>query len=461
MKRLTLRRLRWSAGDAPGQSISVELWLGTTCVGEMVLVRGVPVAVDRQWVGGNPWQVEFRRAGLPSDTSMLVEGVGHHGLITQRDGITLFLKYEVDEVDAIEQGNDSPPFPRLPSPQQIAERSLPPIRLINPCAVPQPSLELVVLGETGSGGEEEHDLYNVGQRIHVRVRVVGGVLATVRWTIGGQPIAGYVTDNIIGSVIDIEDEELDQESVTFYWTQRGRFTVQVAVQTADGAFLRLARACEVAGPVASNPQGTRPNDVGIRTIDGQDYIASGDPHGLPGAAFFFDFENPYLEGEFNGIQVMSMYHLEIHPMEGEALILDGEPGKCYLDSVCPYGDSVTVEAGPGVWRGSDSPAYGLDDEFASIQLDFDACMYLVYRPALPNAIWVAVACVNWRVRLRARQEDGAWHMGEGCLCEILDAHDESPPLPEWVAEVSTLLDTVGADEEEDGGNADAGGEGEQ
>ncbi|WP_437600078.1 hypothetical protein WMF28_00780 [Sorangium sp. So ce590] len=303
-----------------------------------------------------------------------------------------------------------------------------------------PSLTLTILGEGTNGNEAEEELYNVGQRICVRVDVNDAVFQSAQWTLGGNPIAGYVADSILGSIIELDDDDLEAQIVTFYWTRPGQYQVSVAVTTADGGQLQTARACDVAGPVAHRADGHTPGGVDIRTIDETEYIVAGSPHGPHGIDFVFEFQNPNLTGSFNGIQVFTRYHLEIHPDHGQALIVDGANNRNYLDSDVPYGDSVDIEAGVGRWEASDSPAQGFDDDFAQIRFELDADMYLVYRPVGPNAIWVAIARVGWELRAYASKHGDVWQRDVGCRCEVVLESDDYQALPEWEAEASTLLD---------------------
>lgn len=333
--------------------------------------------------------------------------------------------------------------------------------LISECMLDAPQLvvTLEVLGEAGNGADAD-DLYNVGQRVRARILVDEGEAVACNWTLGGDPIGGYLFDDMVGDVFPLEEEELGQPLVTFYWVRGGTYDVDVQVNVRGGGgeitTVNLTRTCIVAGPVAFRAEGTTspPNELGavdprgnvaLRVIDTQRYVSSGSPHGPHGVDFIFEFENPNLTGQFNTVQVFEYYHLEMHPVEGDALIVTGEEGTSYLDETAPYGEPTVVEAGPGRLDGSDSPSLGLDDDFRREVLHLDGRMVLMYRPEGDNSIWVAVACVRWEMRLEAIQGDDGWGMVETSRCEVVEELADYTEQPTWVSPVTALL---GDDDEE-------------
>ena len=263
----------------------------------------------------------------------------------------------------------------------------------------------------------------VGEQVQLQARSIppGLPLANIQWNIPGQLVRNYVQAPAAGVVTPVAPADLTRRAVTFYWIAGGAQAVQVSANVGGAAGPRLtARAnIAVAAPAAVGfvsttsvvqvgPTAWRPMELSLGTgapLPGISWRTAGAPTsarapapvphpGLPpGIA-------PYGSGQLAMTQLVRTVRTRRTNAPGNVLQEWTSLGAFVLDDPVPYSGVIApiARGAVGVWNSNDTPGSPLNAGLARASASDDFQAYFMYRPNLPNAIWVTLSVMAWSWR---------------------------------------------------------------
>jgi len=224
----------------------------------------------------------------------------------------------------------------------------------------------------------------VGQQINLSIHVDGTTVTPdhIQWSVDGNRIASYVPTNSTGTATSLTN--LQSNSLTYYWLAAGTsLHVTLSCRLAGSQFNKSVT-FNVDGPVGHITATTSSSTM--INADGN-VLELGDPSGTPGIVFTRTVSSAF-DGSTRWIQVFSKKNGSITgPNVNISLHTCGADG-AYLYQL----DSDWTQAN---LKASDSPGALLVSGATDASTDYEATMYLMFKPSGNNTIWVPLRKVTW------------------------------------------------------------------
>ena len=263
----------------------------------------------------------------------------------------------------------------------------------------------------------------VGQQIVLTGSPSGGT-----WSIGGSAVGGFSTGGSGGPITLIATSN---PSVAFYWYTGGTNSVNytVAGQVAGATF-------SVAAPIF-NGIGVTPNTVNLEPPAPaiHNWMSLGAyPTGTTAGMYFTGNITPpsRYSGTLQWAQIINSMNEWFYFSSGSQQTCGGSNA---LDNTFPYPNSQSSTQTQAFTN--DSPGVGLPPQsYQTVQRSDDFSMYLMWQPALSNAIPVPLGVVNWSWGGTAYFQSGTW-----VLHSTTGPSYTSTATSSWPSWTSTILNS--------------------
>jgi hypothetical protein len=195
---------------------------------------------------------------------------------------------------------------------------------------------------------------------------------------------------------------LTNSSVDFYWITAGSRTVQYTAKVNQKS-VQAQVTFNVQKPTAQISIATSSTNIGVDSQSGLTELRLGNPDTTPGLTFTRTVSIPSgFNGSTQWVQVFTKKSASLMDYNAQVTALN-TPG---LDDFYPY--PLDAGATSANLKTSDTPALFLDG-FVSGSVDFEATMWLLFRPtAGTNPIWVPLRRVSWVWTANATYDGATW-----------------------------------------------------
>lgn len=264
----------------------------------------------------------------------------------------------------------------------------------------------------------------VGQRIELALQAVpSGSISEIQWSVPGIKIGGYVANNSTGTVTPLGS--LQNDTLIFYWVDGGdgrQVTVSCKI---NGMPVSKTATFNVKRPTAQVSITTSSTNIGTDSQSGITELRLGNPATTPGLTFTRTVSIPSgFNGSTQWVQVFTKKSASLLDFNAQVTTLN----KAGLDDVYPY--PLDAGATSANLKTSDTPALFLDG-FVSGSVDFEATMWLLFRPtAGTNPIWVPLRKVSWVWTANATYDGTTWTINSPSDPTNLSDSD-STSHPQW------------------------------
>ena len=274
-------------------------------------------------------------------------------------------------------------------------------------------------------------------------------IQSVQWTIQGRQntVANYVTSTTSGTVIQLTDEDLKKNPITFAWWKPGQYDVSAAI-TSGGSTQVITQTFVVTAPhvrdVNTKGDGVVAEgsykDQGqmIRLADKSDFnkdgmymnfVVAGD-QSVPGTLAGIQLACNQRVAEYNDGQFWKL------STNGTFVLDVGATNTVlYQDYTVPLGNTggnVNYEPHDGPGQGlniTDLKAMYIGDGTPQVVPE-TYYMYAMFIPSLPAAVWVPIKVLKWGWEGYTDYVNGAWTPAkEGKIPTPVPS--DPPNFPQW------------------------------
>jgi hypothetical protein len=318
---------------------------------------------------------------------------------------------------------------------------------IVPCSTPTPAVLEIVDKSSGSIISGTMPTKIVGQKIvlSVRTQPPGHAITNVQWTIPPATVKSYTQTGNKGEKIDLASADLQGVDVDFYWIDGGSKAVQVTADV-DGSAQSASVTVTVLRPTMEH------FTIEVSSVN------------VFNTGFPLDPKNPYLAAyEASPQKYGSQWDAKVKaPADGDGLIgftqlilinrsRTSNSGKV---SQLSSGGAYVLDGNEGIqYRGAqqikanhtaslsgyiyaDSPNTELKVGFQSYSVDESFELYLMYKPAGTDSIWVTLGKGTWGYAGQATRKGtpasttNEWKRGPKVPMKKSDGVD-SVEIPQW------------------------------
>lgn len=295
----------------------------------------------------------------------------------------------------------------------------------------------------------------VGQKVQLRVRTrpAGQGLTNIQWTLQEERIASYTQTGNAGTITRLTPADLQRANVDFYWISGGNKRVQVRAVVA-GATLSAEVDFDVLRPTVNHFTITV-SSVNVTNAHfaygGQPVLTAYQP-APPPARFGSQWDAEVTapaggNGEIGFTQRIRVNRTRApnagadqHFSSGGDFILDGDLGIRYSGPrPIAAGASATLNGAAY----ADSPATPLTADLRAKSVDEAFELYLMYKPAGADSIWITLGMGTWgwvgrTTRVGAPHGPGnVWDPAAGTNMPSANGVD-STTLPTWTRQFSSI-----------------------
>lgn len=316
-----------------------------------------------------------------------------------------------------------------------------------PAATTPPPVALEIVDrKTGSVISGTTQTKIVGQKVELRVRTrpAGQSMTNIQWTIPGQTVKSYTQSTSTATKTGLSVADLQAVDVDFYWIAGGNQVVQVAA-TVQGTALTASVTFDVKAPTAVSMTSA----TGAVAVSNPGFPDSGlelhyGTSTTPGISWTLRATAPAGgDGEIAGTQLINTNRTRT-PNAGRAQTFSSG-GAFVLDNTVPYAPSVAIAGGASAtWTSDDSPGTPLTSNLRDKAVSDSFRLYLMYRPAGADSIWVTIARLDWdwagqTTRVGAPADPGnIWNAPTGVSNTRNPSGSASTELPLWTDNFTSI-----------------------
>ena len=253
----------------------------------------------------------------------------------------------------------------------------------------------------------------------------GSALTNCQWTIGGTPVKNFAVSNTQGVITPLASTDLQNTSVSFYWTKAADSSVQVTCeiygasgQPTEDASTQYTSEAPTSSVSAS--YGT----IGADANYNQDYPACapqttlylhyGNPCNTPSIAWTYTATADADEQGTIALFQLVDYNASGTYVDGSTFssmsTYQSSEATC-SDNVVPYSAPVSLPASsPATWSGLDAPAMNLTSFISAHEVNHfdDYFMYMPKNDTSGSSIWVTLQRLQWSWDAQTSYANGAW-----------------------------------------------------
>lgn len=268
-----------------------------------------------------------------------------------------------------------------------------------------------------------------GQKINLRLDTsnmsIGATVTNCRWSITGSKFKDYVPTTQKGLRVGLEQKDLEQQTITFYWSQPGvqQLKLDCLVNGKPSVFISHIEVIEPASKLTSGVGGVSLTRSGVELV------------GISGHGIVFNGRVDSLmpafgaEGEWQFAQMLNANDHFVN-LQGKSYAYVHN-GQWILDSRYPYNESPDVYP-TGISKGTnDTPSVSFESIMKKFILVNEFKMYLMFKPPGQNSKWVPLRVLDWKWNWEADKTISGWILKPGANASSDSSGRTTFYHPEW------------------------------
>jgi hypothetical protein len=292
-----------------------------------------------------------------------------------------------------------------------------------------------------------------GEQIKLKARILPkeeGPITKGQWTIdngdngNGKFIKKYDADYRKGEVLRLDEKELQQPEVTFYWTDEGKGKVTYEA-TANNQQLNAETEFNIKKPnyriiVKAAEKSSIKEYEKFKPLSKNTCWVTAGPD-IPGGTYIIYDGIKFTPEPLDGIEGKTQWVQILEDDQFYWIYQGGVKEKCQLievlDRCYPYpAQGVVAEDTPGLHigkAGKPNVREGTDDLLLSAGKTQQNRMYLMFKPEGENSEWIPLKVIRWTWDGRVGWDDYTeeWKIFEGKVAPENPEAEDTNEYPEW------------------------------